>query len=88
MSWLLLLLGVAAGTGGFLTFGTARLAIDKVEVVPAVVAPQGRIELRVTIRGTPGGHENELSCQIDNEPDLNRRISRTRTASLLWRLRR
>jgi hypothetical protein len=41
------------------------LAIDKVEVIPPVVAPGSRFEVRVSIRGTPGGHKNVVS--IDNE---------------------
>jgi hypothetical protein len=48
------------------------LAIDKVEVVPAVVAPKGRIEIRVSVRGTSGGHDSELHCHLDPEPDPNR----------------
>ncbi len=48
------------------------LAIDKVEVVPEVVAPGSAIEVRVNVRGTLGGHENQLTCQIDNDPDANR----------------
>jgi hypothetical protein len=44
------------------------LAIDKVEVVPPVVAPGGTFEVRVSVRGTTGGHENELSCHVDNDP--------------------
>lgn len=45
------------------------LGIDRVEVVPPVVAPGGRFELRVSVRGTLGGHDNELSCLVENDPD-------------------
>lgn len=48
------------------------LGIDKVEIIPPIVAPGARFEVRVTVRGTPGGHENELSCLIDNDPDTER----------------
>jgi hypothetical protein len=43
------------------------LGIDKVEVVPAVVAPGAAFDVRVSVRGTPGGHENELSCQVESD---------------------
>jgi hypothetical protein len=43
------------------------LGIDRVEVVPPVVAPGARFEVRVGVRGTAGGHENELSLVIDGE---------------------
>jgi hypothetical protein len=49
------------------------LAIEKVEVIPAVVAPKGRIEIRVSVRGTPGEHNNELRCEIDNDPNPNQK---------------
>ncbi|MFO0930826.1 MAG: BatA domain-containing protein [Gemmataceae bacterium] len=48
------------------------LGIERVEVIPPVVPPGGRLEVRVTVRGTPGGHENELSCAIDNDPEGGR----------------
>jgi hypothetical protein len=48
------------------------LAIDKVEVDPPVAAPGERVQIRVTVRGTGADHENELSCQIDNDPDPDR----------------
>jgi hypothetical protein len=44
------------------------LGIDKVEVVPRVVAPGAAFDVKVSVRGTPGGHENELTCQVDNDP--------------------
>jgi hypothetical protein len=48
------------------------LGIDKVEVIPPVVAPGARFEVRVSVRGTPDGHQNELSCLLDNDPDTER----------------
>lgn len=48
------------------------LGIEKIEIVPPVVAPGGRYEVRVSVRGTPGGHENELSCSLDDDPDRER----------------
>jgi hypothetical protein len=45
------------------------LAIEKVEVVPRVVPPGALYEVRVSIRGTPGGHKNEVSCRIDSDTD-------------------
>jgi hypothetical protein len=48
------------------------LGIEKVEVIPPVVAPGAPLEVRVTVAGTPGGHESELSCVIDNDPDPDR----------------
>jgi hypothetical protein len=41
------------------------LGIDQVEVVPAVVPPGTRFTVRVHIRGTPGGHRNKLTCQVE-----------------------
>ena len=35
-----------------------------------------RFEIRARVRGTPGGHDNELSCQIDNDPEADRRPDR------------
>ncbi|MFO0877827.1 MAG: BatA and WFA domain-containing protein [Gemmataceae bacterium] len=43
------------------------LGIERVEIVPPVVAAGARFEVRVQVRGTPGGHENELSCLIEGE---------------------
>lgn len=45
------------------------LGIEKVEVVPPVAVPGARIEVRVTVRGTPDGHETAVSYRIDNDPD-------------------
>jgi hypothetical protein len=47
------------------------LAIDKVEVEPPVVAPGGRMQIRVTVRGTGKDYENQLTCQLDSETDAD-----------------
>jgi len=67
MAWLHLFLGVVSGASGFLTFGSARLAIDKIEtlllfLIGAVLITGGAIvravnrsarmmELQAAIRG-------------------------------------
>jgi hypothetical protein len=67
MAWLLLFLGLVSGASGFLTFGSARLAIDKIEtlllfLIGAVLITGGAIvravnrsarmmELQAAIRG-------------------------------------
>lgn len=54
----------------FVDVGVAEardLGMDKVEIVPAVVGPGARFEVRVQVRGTPQGHENELSCVLEGE---------------------
>jgi hypothetical protein len=43
------------------------LGIEKVEVIPAVMPPGATFQVHVRIRGTTGGHENELTCQIEGE---------------------
>jgi hypothetical protein len=48
------------------------LAIEKVEVVPPVVAPGGRIQIHVTVRATGDDFNTELLCQLDNEPETDR----------------
>jgi hypothetical protein len=52
------------------------LGIDRIEIVPPVVAPESRFEVRVSVRGTPEGHENELACTFDNDPDPTRTTDR------------
>ncbi len=44
------------------------LAIDKIEVVPPVVAPGARFHVHVTVRATRRDFDNTLRIQIDNEP--------------------
>lgn len=67
MSWILILLGVASGASGFMAFGNARLAIDKIEtlllfligavlvtggaIVRAVDRSSRLVELQAAIRG-------------------------------------
>lgn len=43
------------------------LGIERVEVVPAVVAPGANFQIRVSVRGRPSDQENELSCSLDGE---------------------
>jgi hypothetical protein len=58
------------------------LAIDEVKVEPAVVAPGGRVQIRVTVRGTGNDpeSENELTCQLD--PDEGDRLPERRAVKL------
>jgi hypothetical protein len=49
------------------------LAIDKIEVVPPVVAPGARFQVHVTLRATNREFENTLVTQVDNEQDPDRR---------------
>ncbi len=48
------------------------LAIEKVEIVPPVVAPGGRIRIQATVRATGADFDTELLCQLDNDPDSER----------------
>lgn len=48
------------------------LAIEKVEVVPPVVAPGGRFQVQVTVRATGADFDTELLCQLDNDPNAER----------------
>ncbi len=48
------------------------LAIDKVEVVPPVVAPGDRLQIHVTVRATGTEFDTELLCQLDNDEDSGR----------------
>ena len=52
------------------------LAITNVEVEPPVVAPGGKVTIKVTVRATGADHENELSCQLDPEPEAERQPDR------------
>ncbi len=45
------------------------LAIESVEVEPAITTKGGKIQIRVTVRATGAEFDNELTCQIDNDPD-------------------
>lgn len=48
------------------------LAIDKVEIVPPIVAPGERIQIQVTVRATGADFDTELLCQLDNDADSGR----------------
>lgn len=48
------------------------LSIDKLEIVPPVVAPGGKVTINATVRATGDKHVNELSCQLDPEPESGR----------------
>jgi hypothetical protein len=52
------------------------LAITNVEVEPPVVAPGGKVTIKATVRATGADHENELSCQLDPEPEAERQPDR------------
>jgi hypothetical protein len=58
------------------------LAIDRVEVEPAVAAPGGRVLVRVAVRAVGGDYENELSCQIDNDPEPGASGERQKTVKV------
>jgi hypothetical protein len=47
------------------------LAIDRVEVEPAVALPGDAVQVRVTVRGTGEQTENELICLIENDRDAD-----------------
>ncbi len=49
------------------------LAIEKVEVIPAIVAPGGRIRIHVTVRATGADFDTGLLCQLDNEIESDTR---------------
>ncbi|HZV04203.1 MAG TPA: VWA domain-containing protein [Gemmataceae bacterium] len=56
----------------FVDVGTEKpkdLAIDKVEIVPPIVAPGERIQVQVTVRATGTDFDTELLCQLDNDAD-------------------
>jgi hypothetical protein len=48
------------------------LAIDKVEVVPPIVAPGERIQIQATVRATGSDFDTELLCQLDSDADSGR----------------
>jgi hypothetical protein len=56
------------------------LGIEQVEVVPAVMPPKAGFQVRVRIRGTPGGHVNQVSCRVegDNAPAETKAVQLTR----------
>ena len=48
------------------------LAIDKVEIVPPLVAPGQRFQIQVTVRATGTDFDTELLCQLDTDADSGR----------------
>jgi len=48
------------------------LAIDKVEIIPSLVAPGERIQIQATVRATGTDFDTELLCQFDNDTDSER----------------
>ncbi|HEY7422987.1 MAG TPA: BatA domain-containing protein [Gemmataceae bacterium] len=50
------------------------LAIEKVEVVPPIVAPGGRVQIQVTVRATGADFDTELFCQLDNDADPDKQV--------------
>jgi hypothetical protein len=52
--------------------GARDLAIDDVKVEPSVVAPGGDMSIRVTVRAGGGDFENDLTCQIEDDPEVGR----------------
>jgi hypothetical protein len=58
------------------------LAIDSVEVDPPVAAPGSRIHVHVTVRGTGGDHENEISCHIVDDAVAENAGERQKTIKL------
>jgi hypothetical protein len=45
------------------------LAIDKVEIVPPIVAPGERMQIQATLRATGTDFDTELLCQLDDDAD-------------------
>jgi hypothetical protein len=52
--------------------GPRDLAIEDVKVDPAVVAPGAPFSIHVAVRASGGDFENDLTCQIDNDPEVGR----------------
>ena len=48
------------------------LSIDKVEIVPPVVEPGGKVTIHATVRATGESYDGEISCQFDPEPESAR----------------
>lgn len=56
----------------FVDVGTEKptdLAIDKVEIMPPIVAPGEHMQIQVTVRATGTDFDTELLCQLDNDAD-------------------
>ncbi len=52
--------------------GASDLAIDDVKVDLPVVAAGAPMTIHVTVRASGGDFENDVTCQIDNDPDVGR----------------
>jgi hypothetical protein len=50
--------------------GPRDLAIDDVKIEPAVVAPGAPVTIRVMVRASGGDLANNLTCQIDDDPEV------------------
>src|SRR5262249_6854891 len=48
------------------------LAIDKLDVTPATVAPGGKLQVRASVRATGGDLVSEATANLENEPDPER----------------
>jgi hypothetical protein len=53
------------------------LAIDRIEVVPAVADPGQEVQVSITVRCTGRQRKNRLSWQIDNDPNAEQQPSAT-----------
>ncbi len=69
---------VPAGVGVFfIDVGVDKprdLGIEQVKVIPSVVPPRTGYEVHVRVRGTPGGHDNELSCRVEGDTGPPQRL--------------
>ena len=57
------------------TFAMTGIGIgffDNVRIEPAIVAPGETLHIRVAVRASGGDFENDLICQIDNDPEVGR----------------
>ncbi len=52
--------------------GARDLAIDDVRVEPPVVAPGEPMQVRVAVRASGGDFENDLTCRIEDDPEVGR----------------
>ncbi len=52
------------------------IAIDKIELEPPALTSGQPLRILVTVRATGGDFDTELSCRIDNDPDVNRPADR------------
>ncbi len=52
--------------------GARDLSIDGVKVEPAVIAPGSTVSIRVAVRASGGDFENDLTCQLEDDPEVGR----------------